>query len=139
MAEEPAKKSKTGLICGVIAAIIVAIIAIIIIVLNATPKVVGKYKLSAFINDGKESTEMVSFVEALGGKYTIEFKKDKTGTLEMTAGEESEVIEFKYDDKKLTAEKDGEKKEMPYEYKDDTVTVTFEGEGMKFSREKDNK
>lgn len=136
MAEEKAAtSSKKGLIAGIIAAVAVVIAIIVCVLVFSKPSIVGKYNLTAFIEDGKESTEMIDFLKAFGGSYTIEFKKDKTGVLEMKAGDESKTIDFKYDDKKIKMEDDGETEETDYEYKDNTVTITVEGQGMKFTRE----
>jgi very-short-patch-repair endonuclease len=57
----------------------------------------------------------------------------------MKAGDESQTIEFTYTDKKLTIEKDGVKEESDYTYKDNTVTVSIENQGMKFTREEEKK
>ncbi len=136
MAEEKtATTSKKGLIAGIIAAVAVVIAIVVCVIVFSKPGVVGKYNLTAFIENGEESTEMVDLLKAFGGSYTIEFKKDKTGVLEMKAGDESKSIDFKYDNKKITMEEDGEKEETNYEYKDNTVTLTVEGQGMKFTRE----
>lgn len=141
MAEEkaatPEQKSKKGLIASIIAAVAVVVVVIVCVLCFGTPKVVGKYNLSAFIENGEESTSMVDLLKAFGGSYTVEFKKDKTGVLEMKAGDESQTIEFKWNDKELTAKNDetNEDESIPYEYKDDVVTLTWEGQGMKFKRE----
>lgn len=135
-AEETAsKKSKKGLIAGLICAAVFIVAIVVYLLVFAKPAVVGKYNISAFIKDGEESTEMVDFLKALGGKYTIEFKKDKTGVLEMSAGDTTETVDFKWNDKKIIVEEDGETDETDYEYKDNTVTVSIEGQGMKFTRE----
>lgn len=139
------KKPNIGLIAGIVAAIVVIVVAIVVVVLNATPKIIGKYELSATIDkDGKESTEMVSFMKALGGTQTIEFKKDKTGSIDSKAGESTSSIKFTYDDKELKAknEDSGEEAVYSYEYKDDVVTITLKAEGeenekMKFTRVKE--
>ena len=105
MAEEKtATTSKKGLIAGIIAAVAVVIAIVVCVIVFSKPGVVGKYNLTAFIENGEESTEMVDLLKAFGGSYTIEFKKDKTGVLEMKAGDESKSIDFKYDDKKITME-----------------------------------
>lgn len=131
----PNTTNKKGLITGIIAAVAVIVAIIVCVLVFSKPSVVGKYNLSAFIEDGKESTEMIDLLKAFGGSYSIEFKKDKTGVLEMKAGDESKTIEFKYDDKKIKMEEDGEVEETDYEYKDGTVKVTVDGKGMKFTRE----
>ena len=140
MADETApKKLNKGLIGGIIAAIVAIIVIIVVILLNATPKVVGKYKLAAFIDsDGKEQTEMVGLHTAFGGSYNIEFKKDQTGVLELKGGDNTQTINFTWTDKKVKFEKtaDEEAHETDYTYKDDTVTITYDGSGMKFEREK---
>jgi hypothetical protein len=126
------KKINKGLIGGIIAAVAVVVVIICVFVLS-TPKVVGKYTLEAFVEDGKESTEVVKLLEIFGGSYKIEFRKDKTGVFEAKAGTESEKKEFKWDSKSIKFE--GEDEENEYEFKDDTITVTVEGKGMKFKRE----
>ena len=138
MAEEAAKPNKKliGIIAGIVAA--VAVVAVVIVIaLTSTPKVVGKYNISAFIEDGEENTSMIDLIKAFGAEYTIEFRKDKTGTLKMGMGDEKQEVEFKYNDKELTATKDGEEQKMTYEYKDDTVTLSTSGDStkMKFKRE----
>ena len=141
MAEETAattdKKSNKGLIGLIagIAAAVVAVVVIVIIALNSTPKVVGKYNIVSFIENGEESTTMIDFLKAFGGDYVIEFKKDKTGTMEVKGADNSQTVNFKWDDKKIKIEQDGKTEESDYTYKDDTVTLTFEGQGMKFKRE----
>ena len=134
--ETAPKKANKGLIGAIIAAVVVVIIAIVAVCLNSSSKIVGKYNLTAFIQDGKEETSMVELLKAFGGSYTIEFKKDKTGVIEMKAQDSSESIEFKWEGKKIKMEEDGETIETDFEYKNDTVTVTIEGQGMKFEREK---
>ena len=131
------KKSNKGLIAGIIAAVVVAAIVIVVVVLNMTPKVVGKFNLQSFIENGEEQTQMVDLLKVFGGSYTIEFKKDKTGVLEMKAGDEGQTIEFKWNDKELTAKntETNEDETIPYEYKDDTVVITYDNQGMKFKRE----
>lgn len=133
------QKSKKGLIAGIVAAVAAVIIIVVCVFVFAKPSVVGKYTLSAFISNGKESTEMVDFVKALGGEYTVEFKKDKTGTLKMGMGDESEEINFTYTDKEIKATDEGEEKTMKYEFnsKDKTVTLTVDDESMKFTRKDD--
>lgn len=134
MADESApKNNKTGLIAGIIAAVAVVIV-IICVVLLGSPKVVGKYELSAVIDDGKESTAMVDMIKQMGGEYTAEFKKDKTGVLKMKMGEDDNTIEFEWNDKELKSKNTEDKETIPYEYKDNTVTITLNGEGMKFKR-----
>lgn len=139
MAEEnAAPTNKKGLIAGIIAAVAVVVV-IIVCILMSGPKVVGKYTLSAMIENGEEKTELVDLIKQYGGTYTIEFKKDKTGVLEMKMGDEGQTIEFKYDDKELKPVKveEGENDQaIPYTYKDNTVTITMDDEGMKFTREK---
>lgn len=160
MAEENAKKTNSkktdkkvnkGLIAGIIAAV-VAVIAIVVtvILINAAPKVAGKYNLVAFVDsDGNESTTMVDFIKAFGGNYTIEFKNDRTGVLEVSVdsslsssddGESSDSsnnsIKFTYTDKKVKFDKDGQTEEADYEYKDGTVKLNYDGQGMKFEKEK---
>lgn len=138
MAEEAAKPNKKliGIIAGIVAAVAV-VVTIIIIALNSMPKVVGKYTISAFIENGEESTEMIDLIKALGAEYTVEFKKDKTGILKMGMGDEKQELEFKYDDKEIKATKDGQEEIMTYEYKDDTVTLSSGSDSakMKFKRE----
>lgn len=137
---KPNINNKKGLIAGIIGAVAVILIIVICVLTFNKPGIVGKYSLTAFIDeDGKESTEMIDFLKAFGGSYSIEFKKDKTGVLEMKAGDESQTIEFTYTDKKLTIEKDGVKEESDYTYKDNTVTVSIENQGMKFTREEEKK
>lgn len=147
-----AKKKNTGLIVGIIAAVVAIVVAIVAIVLvNATPKVVGKYVLSATIDsDGNESTTMVNLLKAFGGSYTVEFKKDKTGVFEVKSDSSifsglddddstksnNASTSFTYDGKKIKFEKDGETEETDYEYKDDTVKFTIDGDTLKFTREK---
>lgn len=138
-----AKKNNIGLIAGIITAVVVVIVAVVCILLNAKPGIVGKYELSASISDGKESTELVSFMKALGGTQTIEFKKDKTGELKSEAGEASSTQTFTYDDKqvkmKVNSEDGEESQEVVWdlEYKEDTVTIIKDGDGMKFTRIKE--
>lgn len=138
MAEEAAKPNKKliGIIAGIVAAVAV-VVTIIIIALNSMPKVVGKYTISAFIENGEESTEMIDLFKAFGAEYTVEFKKDKTGILKMGMGDEKQELEFKYDDKEIKATKDGQEEIMTYEYKDDTVTLSSGSDSakMKFKRE----
>lgn len=135
MAEEKTATSKKGLIAGIAAAVAAVVIIIVCVLVFNKPGIVGKYNLTAFIENGEEKTEMVDFLKAFGGSYTIEFKSDKTGVLEMKAGDESQTITFKYDDKKIKMEQDGETQETEYTVKDKTVTLTYEGQGMKFERE----
>ena len=140
MADEDAAKTteqkpKTGLIAGIIAAVVVVIVIVCVFAFGGGSKVAGKYNITAFIEDGKESTEMIDLLKAFGGSYTIEFKNDKTGVLEMKAGDENQTMNFKWDDKKIYVDNEGKTEESDYEYKDDTVTVTIEGKGMKFKRE----
>ena len=135
--ENTAPKNNKGLIAGIIAAVAVVIV-IICCILMSGPKVVGKYTIKAFIEGGEEKTEMVGLIKKYGGEYTIEFKKDKTGELVMKMGEEGETIKFKYDDKELKpleVEEGVSDEAIPYTYKDNTVTITMEDEGMKFVRE----
>lgn len=141
MAEENAapapsqnKKPKTGIIAGIAVAVVAIIVILFAFVFNKSG-VVGKYNIEAFIENGKESTEMIQLLKAFGGNYTIEFKNDKTGAIEMKAGDESQTINFKWDDKKIKMEQDGETAETEYKYENDTVTVTVEGKSMKFKRE----
>ena len=137
MAEEAAKPNKKiiGIIAGIVAAVAV-VVAIVVVALNSTPKVVGKYTIASFIENGEEQTSMVDLIKAFGAEYTVEFKKDKTGLLKMGMGDEKQELEFKYDDKEIKASKDGEEETMKYEYKDDTVTLTSkDGSAMKFKRE----
>lgn len=135
-AAETEQKPKKGLIAGIIGAIAVIIIIVICVIAFGKPSIVGKYNLTAFIQDGKETTEMLDFMKALGGSYTIEFKKDKTGVLEMKAGDESQSFNFKYDDKKVDFDEESEMEDAEYEFKDNTVTIkSDDGEGMKFVRE----
>ncbi|MBQ3309392.1 hypothetical protein IJG78_01805 [Candidatus Saccharibacteria bacterium] len=161
MAEENAKKTNSkktdkkvnkGLIAGIIAAV-VAVIAIVVtvILINAAPKVVGKYNLVAFVDsDGNESTSMVDFIKAFGGNYTIEFKNDRTGVLEVSvdsslfssddstssSDSSNNSVKFTYTDKKVKFDKDGQTEEADYEYKDGTVKLNYDGQGMKFEKEK---
>ena len=128
-------KSNKGLIAGICAAVAAVIIIVVCVLVFNKPSIVGKYNLTAFIENGEETTEMVDLLKAFGGTYTIEFKNDKTGVLEMKAGDESQSVNFKYTDKKITLEQDGEKEETDYTFKDKTVTVTVNGQGMKFERE----
>ena len=80
----------------------VTLLAIVVcVIVFSKPGVVGKYNLTAFIENGEESTEMVDLLKAFGGSYTIEFKKDKTGLLKMGMGDEKQELEFKYDDKEI--------------------------------------
>ena len=138
MAEEAAEKKNNkgliGIIAGIVAAV-VAIAVIVVIAINSTPKVIGKYNIVSYIENGEESTEMIDILKAFGGDYTIEFKSDKTGTMEVKGGDNSQTVNFKWDDKKIKIEQDGKTEESDYTYKDDTVTLTFEGQGMKFKRE----
>ncbi|MBP5675063.1 hypothetical protein J6W91_01895 [Candidatus Saccharibacteria bacterium] len=138
MAEEAAKPNKKliGIIAGIVAAVAV-VATIIIVALNSTPKVVGKYTISAFIEDGEENTSMIDLIKAFGAEYTVEFKKDKTGILKMGMGDEKQELEFKYDDKEIKATKDGQEEKMTYEYKDDTVILSSSSDStkMKFKRE----
>lgn len=165
MAEK--KKMNGGLIaiiCAAVVAVIVAVVAIVIVKNNAGGNIVGKYVMTATIDsDGNESTTMVDFLKALGGKYEIEFKEDKTGTLAMdmdtsvlgkftdsegdvegddeldvteeSPTDQSTPLNFTYDDKKIKATSEGAEVEADYEYKDGVVILTMSGEKMKFVRE----
>lgn len=146
MADAKSTSNKNvGLIAGICAAVVIVIVAVVFFVLNMAPKIVGKYELSATIDsEGKESTEMVSFMKALGGSQTIEFKKDKTGAIVSKAGESETKIDFTYNDKELKAKTEGSDEEVTYnyEYKDDAVTITLivDGEAdekMKYTRIKE--
>jgi hypothetical protein len=134
------KKSNKGLIAGIVAAVVVAVIIVVVALMSNASKIVGKYKLTAFVGeDGTESTEMVSLLAAFGGSYTIEFKSDKTGVMSVTGGSETQSINFTYTDKLVKFEDDGETAETEYTLKDNVVTLKYEGQGMKFERETDKK
>ncbi len=132
---EDTKPNKKGLIAGIIAAAAV-IIVIACIFCFGKNNVVGKYDLSAYIQNGEESTQAVELLKALGGSYTVEFKNDKTGVIEFKAGEDNKYIEFKWDNGKITIENDDEKEESEYKLDGDSVTITLDGAGMKFTRTK---
>lgn len=156
MAEEKTAKKKMSK--GVIAAIcagVVAVIAVVVtvIVINVTrPSIVGKYVLSATIDsEGNESTTTVDFMKAFGATYTIEFKGDKTGVMEvkmdasyLSAFTEDETdskasntttTTFTYDDKKVKGTDDNGNFESDYEFKDGAVILTVSGETMKFTKQ----
>ena len=133
---------KKGIIAGIIVAFI-AIIAFVCVTVFNSPKVVGKYELAAFIQNGEEKTEMVDLLKSFGGGYTIEFKNDKTGELLMRAGDKSEAWKFTWNGNNMKFEKDTDDEdddedmipvETTFEYKNNTITMTFEDQGMKFSR-----
>ena len=131
------QKSNKGLIACIVGAVVLVIAIILCVILgNSTPKVVGKYKLYAYISNGEESTTMVSLMEGFGVSVTTEFNKDKTGTLNISGSDENEVIKFKYDDKKIYFEDSEETgaEDSEYTYKDDYVTFKFGDEEMKFKR-----
>ena len=50
----PNTTNKKGLITGIIAAVAVIVAIIVCVLVFSKPSVVGKYNLSAFIEDGKE-------------------------------------------------------------------------------------
>ena len=151
MAEE--KKKKTGLIVAICAAVVVAIAAVVtvlVINLNKGNAVVGKYNLYATVDsEGNESTSIVDFLKAFGASETIEFKEDKTGLFEIkanggmfsafTEGEDSNnsntSVPFTWDDKKIKSTSDAGNLDTEYTYKDDTVTLTYDGQSLKFKRE----
>ena len=134
---------KKGLIIGIFA-IIIAVVALVCALVFSSPKIVGKYELEAFVQNGEEQTEMANLLKTFGGGYTIELKSDKTGVLIMKGGDLDETMNFKWNGNKITFDDinddDEDKKEpaLPEEtdftYKDDTITITFDGEGMKFKR-----
>ena len=105
------------------------------IVLNSGNKVVGKYDLYSYIQDGQENTTMVNLIKGFGMNMTVEFKGDKTGVLETTGGDDASSQKFTYDDKKIKLEADGETKETDYKLDGDYVTITVETETMKFKRQ----
>ncbi len=132
---------KKGIIAGIIAITIAIFVFVCVTVFNS-PKVVGNYELSAFIQNGDETTEMVDLLKSFGGGYTIEFKNDKTGELFMKAGDRSENWKFTWNGNNIKFEESDEEAEdedaipteSTFEYKDNTITLTFDGQGMKFSR-----
>jgi len=152
MAEE--KKKKTGLIaaiCAVVVIAIAAVVTVLVINLNKGNAVVGKYNLYATVDsEGNESTSIVDFLKAFGASETIEFKDDKTGLFEVkTEGgmfsaftEDSDSsstgnisIPFNWDDKKIKSTVESAPLDTEYTYKDDTVTLTYDGQSLKFKRE----
>ena len=134
---------KKGLYIGICAAII-AVVALVCALVFSSPKIVGKYELEAFVQNGEEQTEMADLLKTFGGGYTIEFKSDKTGVLIMKGGDLDETMNFKWNGNKITFDniddKDDEDDELSlpeetdFTYKDDTITIAFDGEGMKFKR-----
>ena len=155
MAEE--KKKMSG---GAIAAICIGVVAVIaaivaVIVINVTrPNIVGKYSLYAMIDsEGNESTQSAEFMKSLGATYTIEFKNDKTGILEMGVSSDSLAgafvdnenndgstgtsasTEFTYENGKIKGENSLGSFEASYTFKDDTVDLTISGETMRFKRD----
>ena len=134
---------KKGLYIGICAAII-AVVALVCALVFSSPKIVGKYELEAFVQNGEEKTEMANLLKTFGGGYTIEFKNDKTGVLIMKGGDLDETMSFKWNGNKITFDsiddKDDEDtepslpEETEFTYKDDTITLTFDDEGMKFRR-----
>ena len=138
-AEEAPKsdaKSNKGIIGAIIGGIVLVVAAVVLcIVLNSGNKVVGKYDLYSYIQDGQENTTMVNLIKGFGMNMTVEFKGDKTGVLETTGGDDASSQKFTYDDKKIKLEADGETKETDYKLDGDYVTITVETETMKFKRQ----
>lgn len=151
--------SKAPIIVIIAALVLVAsvVAAIIAFVVNKQPDVVGKYTLVSTVDaNGEENTSMVSLFELFGAKYTVEFKKDKTGVMEtsLNGGGLSSLVtdddtddnttdntalgntvNFTYDDKTIKAKNDeGEVSESTYTYKDGVLTITMGDETMKFKR-----
>lgn len=156
------KKTNKGLIAGICAAVVAVITAVVVaIVINvAKPSIVGKYALTATIDpEGNESTTTVDLMKAFGTSYTIEFKDDKTGVLEVIVDtsyfdalvddddEEEEddgydyedntstTTVFTYDGKKITGSNSSGEVEAEYEFKDGAVILNMDGEKMKFTKE----
>jgi ribosomal protein L12E/L44/L45/RPP1/RPP2 len=126
--------------------------------------IVGIYDVYSTISDGEESKEAVTMMKAFGVSITIEFKKDGTGEMitkadpsafNINTGEEDEdedeeeeeepveaqeeVVTFTYGDGKIDMknEESGETQSGTYELSEDKkyVTVTVDGEGVKFKRQ----
>lgn len=160
MAEKKKMKAKKWLIpaiCGLLIGVIITII--VVVVVNVTkPGIVGKYTLSATINEnGEETTATADLMKLLGLNYTIEFRNDGTGVLETemepkkSEGENNEnseasetddagthdddmTTDFTYSNGKIKAENDTGVFEADYEFKDDAVILNIGGEIMKFTR-----
>ena len=95
---------------------------------------------------------MVDLFNLFGAKYTVEFKKDKTGVMEtnfdgsglssLVTDDSSSIentagstVNFTYDGKTIKATSDeGEVTESTYTYKDGVLTITMGDETMKFKR-----
>jgi hypothetical protein len=134
-----------------VVAAIAAIVAVIVI--NVTrPNIVGKYVFAATVDsEGKESTTTVDFMKAFGANYTIEFKNDKTGVIQISmnasylnalSDDENDSdatnttsTNFTYDDKKIKGTNESGEFESDYEFKDGAVILTIGDETMKFVKE----
>lgn len=140
-ADEEKKTKKVGLIAGIVAAVVVILVAIVVVALNATPKIIGKYEIASVTQNGQESSGFVNFIKSFGYTYTVEFKKDKTGELIMSAGASSSTQTFTYTNKEIIVknEETGEeiKKTYTYNPKDDSVTIESDDYVEKYTRIKE--
>lgn len=142
MADEKSSSANKGLIAGVIGVVAVVVVAIFFCINVLGRNIAGTYKLHSYISDGKETTELVELMEKAGVTMTLELKSDKTGTMKTTGGTTSEgesdnvEYKFKYDDNKFTIEEDGQSESIEYKVDGDFITITFEGETMKFKKTK---
>ena len=86
MEEDEKKKMNKGVIAGICIALVAAIAAVVaVVIINvAKPNVVGRYKMTAILDEnGNESSDAMKLFDMLGASYEIEFKDDKTGVFEV--------------------------------------------------------
>ncbi len=124
--------------------------------------VVGTYEIYSVIGaDGKEDTQSIAFIKAMGGTYTVEFRSNGTGEIAIdmsnsplanmgdedgddedgvsSAGSAKESAEFTWkEDGTLSAkdEEDDTIKNGTWSLSDDKnyVSISMDGETMKFKR-----
>ena len=127
MAEVKTSK-KTGLYVGICAAV-VAVIAIVVIVLFATgviggKSIVGHYELTGLKQaDGTDASSTLALMKAFGMTITADFNADKTGKISTTSGDQTQDVEFTWDDQKLTEKTSGES--MEYKIVNGKIEVNF--------------
>ena len=120
-APEPPKKSKTGLIIGIVVAAVAVIAIVLCLVLGVFSSKNGKYVCDDYAAFGMDLSLTVD-----GDKFTLEMSA--FGESDSTEG----TIKFKGDKVEMTAE--GDTIEGTYSKKDKSITISEEGLSMTFKK-----